>query len=509
MLTCKHLHVALPEGRVLIDDLSFSLNAGDRIGVISEEGNGKSTLLKILAGDAPDYVSVSGFYSVEGTIALMYQQIPPVWMQSTPLEFLLKNDPHNEIEAEDWNRLGVIEKTAARIGLSSDLIYAQRNIATCSGGEKVKLQILKLLSRNPDILMLDEPTNDLDLETLEWMENWLLSLRIPVLFVSHDVKLLEQCASAILHIEARNKKTKPVSTFFSGSYKDYLEGRQAVRAKTLQVARSDKREYMAQKQRLNDLHNKVEGKLRTVSRQMPNVAKNLKDKMRSVKSSQAILERSERTQTDSAEEEIQFFLSDASIAPDKIVLDWTDMTIANDERTLVDAFDLKIAGRERVLICGANGSGKSTMIDRMMDDLSQRPDLNVGFMPQDYDRQFAEFKNAIEFLEQYCEDRNAITLRLGSLHFQYEEMLQPLDSLSGGQKAKVYLAALSLQSCTVLVLDEPTRNLSPLSVPVLCQALADYNGCVIAVSHDRYFMEHGFTRRLSIESGRLVDRLMD
>ncbi len=149
------------------------------------------------------------------------------------------------------------------------------------------------------------------------------------------------------------------------------------------------------------------------------------------------------------------------------------------------------------------------MIDRMMRDLDGRTDLTVGFMPQDYDRQFAGFKNAIEYLEPYCEDRNAITLRLGSLHFQYEEMLQPLGSLSGGQKAKVYLAALSLQNCTVLVLDEPTRNLSPLSVPVLCQALEDYKGCVIAVSHDRYFMEHGFTRSLTIENGILEDRLMN
>lgn len=439
MLTCSHLTVTLPDGRVLIDDLSFPIDAGTKLGVIAEEGDGKSTLLKILAGESTDYVRITGSFSCSAKTARLSAQIPASWMHATPLEYLLCASPQDGLENADWNQLTELCAIAAQNGINPALIDRSQPLHSLSGGERLRLAMLKVLACEPELLLLDEPTSDLDLEGLEWMEQLITNRTGPVVFISHDPTLLSRCASAILHLEARNRRSKPVAAYYPGKYENYLKVRSCSRARTAMLAAGQKRELAARRQRLNDLHNKVEGRLRTVSRQQPQAAKNLKDKMRAVKSRQASLEREERIETDSAEEEISFALPSSAIHPDKVVLDWNRQELAVGDRQLLAPFSLKITAGQRIWIQGPNGSGKSVLLKKIAKEILSRPDLKVGWMPQNYMESIDPSQSALDFLAADHPDLSHCATRLGCLHFTRAEMEQPACTLSDGQKAKLFL----------------------------------------------------------------------
>lgn len=506
MLSCKNLTISLAEGRVLVDHLSFSLPENAHLGVIAEEGNGKSTLLKLFAGEHPDYVRITGSFFTDLHPSLLRQQLDEVWMNCTPIEYLLCAGPDDEIAPESWNRLAQVQMLCAENQIDYTLVERETKLSCLSGGEKVRLMFLKMLMEPADLYLLDEPGNDLDLDAIFWMGQWISSCDKPVIFISHDIQMLQQCASCILHLEARNKKTKPVSTFYPGGYDAYLLERSQSRKKQAQIAAGQKREYQAKKQRLNDLKNKVESKLNSAPRSMPNVGKNLKDKMRSVKSSQTILERQERVETDTAEEEIHFFFPDVQIPASKQIWLAEHETLSIDGRVLIDEYSLEIHGKDKLVITGVNGSGKTLLLKQIAGQLMERTDLNAGYMPQHYEDFFEKNQTPLSFLMQYCQTRTEAMTMLGSLHFTAQEQQQPVRTLSGGQKAKLYLAMLALRRCNVLLLDEPTRNLSPLSVPVLCEALNAFQGCIIAISHDRTLIDSCFNRRLEISGKRLIEK---
>lgn len=499
MLECSHLSAVLADGTPLFTDLSFTLNEGDRIALVGEEGDGKSTLLKILAGETLDYVQIAGFFHTDWTIARLPQQIEPAWLSQPPMDYLLKENPDTDIPPEAWAQCPALARTASELGF--DQLYSETPIATLSGGEKVRLMLLKIIHKDPDCYFLDEPANDLDLDTLAWLENWITTCRQPVLMVSHDVHLIRTCARTILHLELRDKKTKPVWTLFQGTYDDYIAARRLQRQKQARQARSDKLAYEKQKARLNNLYNKVNGKLNTVSRQAPHKGQVLKKKMKSVLSSQQNLERTERTRTDSAEEEISFWLPDVPFPPGKKIIDRT-MEVSVADRPLVAPFALSLYGPVRLGITGPNGCGKTTLLKQLYQILQDNPALHAGWMPQDYDSAFHTSDTPITFLQRFCDDVTLLRTRLGSLRFTPREMEQSVFDLSGGQKAKLILASLALRQCDVLLLDEPTRNLSPLSVHVLIQALEDCPCALIAVSHDRAFLDQLFDRRASIRQGK-------
>lgn len=499
MFQCVQLSASLENSRVLFPPFDFSLKERDRLAIISEEGNGKSTLLKIISNIPCDYVHVSGKIISNYKVAYLPQKIEEKWNQSFPLDFLLKEKPEDEILPEQYNLCQKLESLCSSMYIDSNFIYTERPIYTLSGGEKVRLQFLKLILNEADLYCLDEPTNDLDIDTLEWLEKWILLRKEPIIYISHDITLLTHTATRILHLEQRNKKSKPVITLFNGTYQDYIDTRYHQHEKDIQTSVNQKREYLKQKQRLNNLHNKVQSDLRSVSRQAPQAAKNLKDKMRSVKSSQANLEAKAYPKVDSFEEEIHIFFSVNSLLSSKIILSQHQKTISINNKILIEPFDLEIYGQDKLVITGKNGCGKSLWMKETIKDLQTRNDIKLGYMPQNYSDFFKKDDTPISFLKEDDISYTDIQTMLGSLKIIESEMNQNIFDCSLGQQAKIYLAKLILNKCNVLFLDEPSRNLSPLSQPVLIQALKDFKGSIVCISHDRTLIHEVFTRKVLIE----------
>ncbi|MGM9912216.1 ATP-binding cassette domain-containing protein [Floccifex sp.] len=501
MLTCSNLKISLQNGRTLVPTFNFSLSHGEKLAIISEEGNGKSTLLKVLCGIDCDYVKVEGtIYNTE-TISYLPQSMPSIWNDATPLDFLLKENIEDEIE--DYNLCIEIDNLCKEMNVDSHFIYSNQCISTLSGGEKVKLQLVKMKMKPASLYCLDEPTNDLDMNTLIWLEQWIRSTKESIIYISHDTTLLKNTSTRILHLEQRNKKTKPVITLFSGNYSDYIQQREQSRKKDIQLSSNEKKAYLKQKQKLNDLHNKVQSDLRSVSRQRPHEAKVLKNKMKTIKSSQSHLEQSSYLKLDSYEEEINIFFDQSHLPKTKEIIEYTNKSIQIEDKTLINPFSLSIYGQDKICITGNNGCGKSLLVKDMYQQLKNRKDIVLGYMPQNYSDFFYKDDTPISFLQRFDFDITSIQSILGSLKIIESEMNQNIFNCSLGQQAKIYFAYLILKKSNVLLLDEPTRNISPLSIPVWIQALNDFEGCIICVSHDRYFIKKVFNTQIIIENNNL------
>lgn len=465
MLKVDHLSIFSNQGEPLLSDLSFVLSSQVHMGLISEEGNGKSTLLKVIMNQHPDYVQVKGNWQCTDTIAYLPQHIDPAWLDHTPVEFLFKPKLDSEMDYEQYNEWSKWVSLAGSMGIKTELLEESRPLSTFSGGELVQLQLLKLQSLSADLYLLDEPTNDLDIGIIEWLENWIKTSPKTILFVSHDTRLLQNCAQAILHLERRNKKTKPVHTLFQGSYDDYLAFRQQGLDKLEQIAQNEKREYFKKKQRTNDILQRVQADLRGVSRQAPHVAKNLKDKMRAIKKQAEHIETQSYTKTDSVEEAFTLTFPTTLSGQARIV----DDVIC----TKLHQINFSLYGNRHIAIYGRNGVGKSLFLKALLSHIER----SYFYMPQTYFDD--QNQTPIELLGL------GATNLLGHLHFLEAEMKASISELSLGQQAKLRFAQAALTAHDVLILDEPTRNISPLSHEVICQAIASFEGAVVCVSHDR------------------------
>ena len=283
MIEIKDLTLTLrSDGRELVKDFSFTLHPGDRAVLIGEEGNGKSTLLQYLADPAltEAYCEASGRVLCRGRTAYL-PQLPPPALANTPVAELF--------DGLEWYEH---TDTLASLGLPVELLASQRPFGSFSGGEKVKLQLAALLMTEPDILLLDEPTNDLDIATLRWMERFLLSLRLPVLYISHDETLIDRTANVILHMEQLIRKTRCRMTVTRAPYREYLARRAQGFDKQAQVAQKQRDDYDKQMARWRQIHDKVEHQQNSISRQDPSGGRLLKKKMHAVLSTGRRLERS-------------------------------------------------------------------------------------------------------------------------------------------------------------------------------------------------------------------------
>lgn len=509
MFILQNISITDAKKHKLIENLTYSLGNSDKVGIIGEEGNGKSTLLKYIMNPSlvEDYALVSGRIDTDiQRIGYFEQQLSNQWEHAVLFEFLLQDTPGEEIPWERYNELKQYEALCAALHIKHELLREDRTIATLSGGEKVKLQLLKLMARKPQLLLLDEPTNDLDVETLVWLEAFLKQQTIPVLFISHDETLLQHCANVILHIEQRNKKTKCVHTIFRGTYEDYAASRRRNHEKEVQLAHKERIEYKKKKSKLNDQMNAVRDAQNDLVRS-PFYAAAMKTKMRNLKVQQKHMEEANQMHVDSVEEAIDVYFDIPPLPATKTILDVHMDTVCVGNKCLLRAVDITLYGQEKKAIVGANGCGKSILMKRIYDQLSPRMDIKLGYMPQTYGDLFQQGQTPITFLtteETGTEIMRAREL-LGCMKFTREEMEQSVTALSEGQKAKLYLLRFVKQGCNVLLLDEPTRNLSPLSAPVLRRMLQEFPGAILAVSHDRTFL-NVFTSIYEIKDGQLYER---
>lgn len=497
-LQLKHVTVTHTKDlRVLIDDFSFTLGPGDKIAIIGEEGNGKSTLLRLMAGQVPPYCEISGEIVRRGRFAYLPQEIDDAEKEQSVYAFFSSEEGFFDFPPAESAQL------AASLGLPSDEMYSDRPLGSYSGGEQVKFYLLRLLLSRPDVLLLDEPSNNLDLETLAWLERLILQSEQPVVFISHDEVLLERTANGIIHLEQVKKKQQPRATVAHVGYSQYVARRSDAIEKQEQLALSERRDFDAKMEKYRQIRQRVEHEQNSISRGDPHGGRLLKKKMHTVQAVGKRFEREKENLTERPAFEEAMFLNldeDISAPAGKIVLDFSLDSLCVGGRCLARGLSLVVRGGEKLCIIGDNGAGKSTLLRLILQELEKRTDLKVGYMPQNYEDELDMDVSPVEFLAPGGDKESVTRVRtyLGSMKYTHDEMLHSIRGLSGGQKAKLFLLKLKLDRADVLLLDEPTRNFSPLSAPVVRELIARFNGTVISVSHDRRFMQEVCTRVLKL-----------
>lgn len=467
------------DNRTIIQGFNLSIRSGDKLAIIGEEGNGKSTLLKFIYDERliSDYCTYEGnMIRNDYTLGFLKQEMAAEEKQMTITDFFADNN---------WNP----NLLKAMDDFAIESLVSDIKLGALSGGERFKYRFLQLLASDPDVLLLDEPTNDLDIPTMEWLEGFIRQTAIPILFVSHDEIFISHSANGILHMEQTRRKQIPRYTFSRESYETYMSNRAIRLSKQEQVAKKQAADYKTQMNTWNDVWQKAEHQHQNVSRSDPRLQK----KIKSMKNQKKRMEHAAETfqEVPSVEEPSDFLFDSTIHVPNsKKVLHFSLETLQVADKQLSQGIHLSITGPEKVAIIGENGVGKTTLLKKIKEELSRHSSLRIGFMPQNYEELLDVSKTPIEFLER-TGDKGAITRAftyLGSMKFTSDEMHHSIENLSGGQKAKLLLLKMILDRCEVLILDEPTRNFSPLTTPVLCRALQAFEGAIISISHDRRYL---------------------
>ncbi len=496
MLQIKNLSITHKKDlRVILQDFSCVLNPGDKAAIIGEEGNGKSTLLQWIYD--PELIDAYAEGSGERILnrerlGYLPQELATEDRQRTVYEFFMQEPLFLERSPKELGKL------AREFHVSMDFFYEEQRMETLSGGEKVKAQLMRLLIAEPTVLLLDEPSNDIDIETLEWLENMIVSWPHIVLYISHDETLIEKTANMVIHIEQLRRKTQSHYTVAHVPYIRYIEERKLKFERQEMLAFNDRREKKIRDEKLHRLEQSVRHSLDNISKAERDApGRLLKKKMKAVKSMEKRFEREDENMTKMPEEESAIFFKlgdkDAKIPSGKTVIEYSLNTLMtpDDTRVLAKDIHLLIRGSEKICIVGKNGAGKTTLLRKIAEELLQRQDIHAEYMPQNYEELLDLELTPVDYLDSSGdkEERTRIRTFLGALKYTADEMDHPIAELSGGQKAKVLLLKMSMSGANVLILDEPTRNFSPLSGPVIRQMLAGFPGAIISISHDRKYME--------------------
>ena len=505
MLTIQNLTLIHKKDlTTLVENVTFSVQPGERMALIGEEGNGKSTLLRAIMQDT----SIDSYAEVSGRIVNTYrtgflpQQLPDELRPLSAYEFFCMEEAFFD---QTPRQLGEL---AARLGLAHDVFYSEQTMGSFSGGERVKLQLARLLMPDPELLLLDEPTNDLDGDTIRFLTDFLKTCGLCVLFVSHDETLLSEAATGVILLERLRRRQAPRASVCRQRYADFVKTREDLFAHQAQVARKEREELDKKMQRYNQIRSKVEHEQNVISRRDPYGSRLLKKKMHTVLSMGRRFEREAQEMTAMPESEEAIFakLSCQPLPGTKVVLDLHLDRLCMGERILSEDIHICVRAVDKICLTGKNGAGKSTLLRHIRDLLKNRADLNVFYMPQDPDDLLDMDKTPLEMLmitgDKEEQVKNAVAL--GSMKFTGEEMNHPCRALSGGQKAKLMFLMMANSGANVLLLDEPTRNLSPLSGPVIRQLFAEYPGCIIAVSHDALLIREVCTREARLTENGLT-----
>ncbi|MBQ7146440.1 MAG: ABC-F family ATP-binding cassette domain-containing protein [Lachnospiraceae bacterium] len=493
MLQIRNLNISHKKDlRPLLQDFSLTLNPGDKAVIIGEEGNGKSTLLAWAFDPAlvEPYAEAAGERIFPGErLGYLPQELPEAEKTLSVQEFFAADPAFWEIPPRQ------LARQLSLFGLEKDFPYREQSMGSLSGGERVKAALLRILLQEPTVLLLDEPSNDIDLACLAWLEGFIRDFPGAVLFISHDETLIEACATMVVHLEQLKKKQEPRFTVARTDYRTYMENRQRDMANQEQQAENERRARRERDERYRRIFQSVEAAQRNVSRQDPSTARLLKKKMHAVKSMGARFAREDEKMTALPEQEEAIFFKlegrEREIPAGKTVLEYALPRLETPAgRLLARDIFLRIRGAERIGLIGPNGAGKTTLLKKIAEELLPRSDIRALYMPQNYAELLPPDMNALQFLNPSGElaEETRVRTYLGSLRFTREEMEHPLQALSGGQRGKVLLLRLSLSDANVLLLDEPTRNFSPLSGPVIREIFAAFPGCIISISHDRKYL---------------------
>ena len=344
--------------REILTDFNMVLNAGDKAVIIGEEGNGKSTLMKWIYDSSliDDYIEAEG-EKILGMEKLGYlpQEMSEEDKKKTVYEYFTEDESF-------WNKTPKdLSEIAGKFGLTNEFFYKEQKMGSLSGGEKVKAELMKLLIQDVTVLLLDEPSNDIDISTLELLEKIINDWEYIVLYISHDEALIEHTANMVIHIEQIMRKTKSRYTIAKLTYRGYLEERLRKFNNQERHALNDRKEKTIRDEKYRKIMQSVEKALGKCSRQSPAEAKNLKDKMHTVKSMERRFEKENEKMTEMPEQEeaIFFKLGDknSAIPAGKTVIEYElpKLMTYDENRLLAENISLRIRGSEKICIVGTNG----------------------------------------------------------------------------------------------------------------------------------------------------------
>lgn len=509
MLQIKNLTIThLKDNRVLLDNFSLTINSGDKAAIIGEEGNGKSTLLKLIYDEnmVEDYIEYSGEI-IRNNLQIGYlaQELPAREKELSVYEFMCEIPLFFEVTPKE------LSEVARFLRIPAEIFYEEQKMGQLSGGEKIKVQLARIILKKPDILLLDEPSNDLDIATIYWLEDFIRESELPILYISHDEVLLENTANMIVHLEQIKRKMDARATVIKSSYRDYVSKRAAGLMKQEQQARKERSEYQKQQEKFRQIYQRVEHEQNVISRGNPAGAAALKKHMHRLKAYEGRFEKEYENMTEMPETEDAIFIKfgeKASIPAGKVVLEYELPKLTVGERVLAENVVLNVRGPEKVCIIGKNGCGKTTLLRKIAEEMLERKDIKVSYMPQNYEELLDIEQTPVDFLCEVGDKEEVSKVRtyLGSMKYTADEMGHKIGDLSGGQKAKLLLLKMSMSGSNVLILDEPTRNFSPLSNPVIRNMLKNFGGAILTVSHGRKYIEEVATKVYELTEQGLVVR---
>ena len=452
---------------MLFEDVTFGIDEGDKIGLIAKNGTGKSTLLKIIASKED---ADSGNITFRNDLRVAYlDQIPDFGTSAVVRDVLTQHAPKEITERDEY--VARLERTLHQLGISN----LEASIDKLSGGEKKRIAIAQAVVDNPELLILDEPTNHLDIDAIEWLESYLRRSRIALLMVTHDRYFLDRVCNKIIEIDNCTTYT------YQGNYEYYLRRRQ------------ERIEAMTAEQ--TKLKNTLRREQEWMRRQPQARAGKAKYRI------DAFYDLKQRTSVNLSQRDVNLDVKSSYIGSK--IFEARNLSKRYGDKVVLDDFTYDFARYEKVGIIGANGVGKSTFI-KLLQGLEQ-PDsgtidvgetVRFGYYSQ-AGISFDENKKVIDAITEIAED----VVVNGSVHYSPMQFLQrflfsPADqqkyihTLSGGERCRLHLASVLMRSPNFLILDEPTNDLDIITLGILENYLSEFKGCVIVISHDRFFLDN-------------------
>ena len=506
-------------GHKILDGLTFQVDTGERVGLLGPNGCGKTTLLRILTGvmdyDEGDVVIAPGKrmglisqipvypagYTVEDVLATAFEPLREMEREMAALAEQMGEGTDPALLAR-YDKLTAAFEAAGGYetdtktnkvcnGLTIPQSMREQLFDKLSGGEKTRVNLARLILEDTDILLLDEPTNHLDLRATEWLEEYLDKFKGTVLTVSHDRYFLDKVVNRIVEIQAGKAE------FYSGNYSFYVVEKERRYEEKL-------RQYEKEQAKIEQLEKAAE--------QMRIWAYSGMDKtFKRVKSMEKRIERMRTTDRPTKERKMEVRFGEREFRGDE-VLTIKGLTKSFGERTLFSNLSLEVAGGERIALLGDNGSGKTTLLKILLGEeepdagkVRMGPTVKVGYLPQHVHFDHPE-RNLVDTLiyEQDCTAQTARN-RLAAFKFRGEDVFKPVSALSGGEQSRLRLCMLMDEKINLLILDEPTNHLDIQSREWIEEAVEEYEGNLLFVSHDRYFIDRFASRIWMLEDGHITD----
>ena len=502
----------------ILDGLSFEVQAGERVGIMGRNGAGKTTLFRILTGeigyDSGEVVFAPGKkvglisqipnypadYTVEQVLRTAFRELEKWKAQLSQLEAQMGEQPDRAVLAQ-YDTLTDRFTTGGGYEMEVDLQKVvnglnippemrQRQFSMLSGGEKTRVNLARLLLEKTDILLLDEPTNHLDMKSVEWLEEYILRFKGTVLTISHDRYFLDRIVQRI--VELRGGKAE----FYTGNYSAYVVEKQA--RFDLQL-----KQYEQEQAKLKQLGYTVE--------RMKGWGINNRSLYRRAMSIQHRMERIEKTERPVTEKQLKLRFEEKDFFGDE-VFTIRDLGKSFEGKTLFDHVELEVKGGERIALLGDNGTGKSTFLKILLGEtladhgkIKFGPTVKTAYLPQiiHFDHPERTLYDTMLY-EKNCTPQTARD-RLGAFLFQGEDVFKTVSTLSGGEQSRLRLCMLMDEKINLLILDEPTNHLDIASREWIESAVEDYEGTLLFVSHDRYFVDRFATRVWVLEDGTIRD----